>query len=373
MKRLLTSALFVLGLFTAGAVQAQETEGTVQEVRGDEAVIDVGSAAGVAEGNRFEIRSQEMVQQYNLETRKDEMMPSNKVTAVVEVIRVASGSSLVLLGKGDRVKVGDKARLTKEELTRTNWFPGYQRSLNRVQARVAPFVGIDSLTVGTFASLMYDRTFSFPMRLEAGFRNVGLHFGESFGAPFQFDLVPSYDTDYFEVGLGGGYQFSADDRKRGFSFLQKVRLGTVDGLNFTMWNSFIYTDGYVEEVYSPVTVGVPCVPDNERSGEFAWNGFDAALAIPLTDSVTLATDWSYSEAGWVYGDIGIRTRVRGNGGAGTLIIPVTIGGGVVLDYEQDSDGSFVCDPDSNSIEKRPYWYENAYGGPVVSIGLDYRW
>ena len=375
MKKTLIQTVVALALILMGpsGLSAQETEGSVTEIRGDEAVVDLGTDSGVEEGSRFEIRSQEMVKQYNLDTAREEMMPSNRVTAVVEVIRVGKKTSLVLLGKGDRARVGDRARLTTSDLTRTNWFPGYERNLNRIQARIAPFVGIDTLTVGTFASLMYDRTFSFPMRVEAGFRNVGFHFGDSFGAPFQFDVVPSYDTDYFEVGLGGGYQFSANERKRGFSFLQKVRLGTVDGLNFTMWNSFIYTQGDLDEVYSPVTMGADCVPTSEQQGEFAWNGFDAQLAVPLTDRVTLATEWSFSQAGWLFGDIGIRTRIRGNGGKGTVIIPVTIGGGVVIDYEEDGDGSPVCDPESKKYEKSPYRHSDEYGGPVVSIGLDYRW
>jgi len=91
--------------------------------------------------------------------------------------------------------------------------------------------------------------------------------------------------------------------------------------------------------------------------------------------VTLAWDVSYSQAGWVHSDLGIKTLVMGNGGDGTLIIPVSIGGGVVFDYEGEKIEESHCNPDSSKWEKATVtdWDTEAYGGPVVSIGIDYRW
>jgi len=352
--------------------------GKVTQVRPEEAVIDLGSEAGIRKGDRFEIRSQKLVKQYDLETRKEVMLPEDRITAVVQVTRVTADSALVGLGRGDRAREGDVALKTRRALTGTNWFPGYQRGLNRVQARLAPFVGIQTLSAGVFSRLLYDRTFSFPVRIETGFRNVGLVFGDTFAAPFQFDLIPSYDTDYFEVGLGTGYSFSAAPNRRGFTFLQKIRLGTVDGLSFTMWNSFIYQsgeDGNWEYLGETGTSGNSCSPvsfEEESLGEFNWNGFDASLAIPLTQRVTLALNGSFSQAGWGYGDVGIRTLVVGNGGNGTLIIPVSIGGGVVIDYGTDL-AEYYCDPDSKTVQEKHRWGSESYGGPIVSIGMDYRW
>ncbi len=356
--------------------------GKVVTVRPAEAILDVGSAAGVQVGDRFEIRSQERVQQFDLETGEEKSLPSDRITAVAEVVRVAEKTCLVRLGRGDRAREGDVAQRSRRPLTRTNWFPGYARNLNRIQARIAPFVGIDTLSVGAFSSLLYDRTFSFPLRVETGFRNVGFLFGDSFAAPFQFDLIPSYDTDYFEVGLGAGYSFSSSPDRRGVSFLQKVRLGTVDGLNFTMWNSFIYRDkddpwadggffsGNLADVGSNCTAEFHDEPDGGQ-GEFAWNGFDAALSIPLTDRVTLVGTGAYSQAGWAYGDIGIRTLVLGNGGKGTLIIPVSIGGGVVFDYPRSGEEAW-CNPQTQKYEAADRYREEAVGGPIVSLGVDYR-
>ncbi len=368
---------------TAGALTSAGASGHVVEVRSEVALLDIGSGQGVKVGDRYELRSQDLKLQYSLATGKDEMLPTNTVTAVVAVSSVAEGKALVKLGRGDRTRVGDAAVPTGRDLTRDDWFPGYERNLNRIRARVAPFLGIDTLSAGMMTTALYDRTFNFPMRVEAGFSNIGFVFGEDFAAPFHANVVPSYDTDFFEVGLGVGYVYSSNDRRRGLSFLQKVRLGTVDGLNLTVHNSFVYQRssysswfGYDESGGKPVTLGESCTPyddDEEYTGyEFNWEGIDATLSVPLTSRVTLITDWSFSNAGWFYGDIGIRTLVMGNGGHGTLIIPVTIGGVMVDDFVPSYKSTY-CDADSKTYSSYQEYDSKTYGGPVVSIGIDYRW
>jgi len=365
----------------AGAA-ASLPAGTVAEVRGDLIVLDIGADGGVAPGDRFEIRSQALVRRFDLETEQYKLLPSNRITAVVEVASVSAEKALATLGRGDRARVGDIAAPTDRRISGTTWFPGYERSLNRFRAKIGPYLGIDTLSAGILTSAMYDRTFSFPMRVAAGFSNVGLVFGEDFAAPFHLDVVPSYDTDYFEVGLGLGYVFSSHERRRGLSFLQKVRLGTVDGLNLTVQNAFIYerrrTSGWLSfgGSASAKDVGEACTPaddDEELTGyEFNWEGVDASLFIPLTKRVTLATNWSYSNAGWFYGDLGIRTMVMGNGGHGTLIIPVTIGGVALNDYVPAGNATY-CDADTDKVTSLREYDSRTYAGPVVTIGVDYRW
>ena len=363
-------------------VAAERMAGTVTKVRGDIAVLDIGADAGVARGDRFEIRSQALTRQYSLETGLYEQRPSNQITAVVQVTSVSPDKALVSLGRGDRARVGDHAVPSNRKTSGNTWFPGYERSLNRIQAKVGPYLGINTLSAGMLTSVMYDRTFAFPMRLSAGFSNIGLVFGADFAAPFHLDVVPSYDTDYFEVGLGLGYVFSNHERRRGLSFLQKVRLGTVDGLNLTVQNAFIYerkrTSSWLAFGGSVdmKEMGEDCTPtdeDKDLTGyEFNWEGVDASLAIPLTRRVTLVTDWSYSNAGWFYGDLGIRTLVMGNGGHGTLIIPVTIGGVALNDYVPSGKETY-CDADANKVSTLQQYDSRVYGGPVVTIGIDYRW
>ena len=363
-------------------VTTARVTGTVVKVRGDIAVLDIGADAGVAQGDRFEVRSQALTRQYDLETGLYEPKPSNQITAVVEVISVSPGKALVSLGRGDRARVGDHALPTDKEVSGDNLFPGYERSLNRIQAKAGPYLGVNTLSAGMLASAMYDRTFAFPMRLSVGFSNIGFIFGEDFGAPFHLDVVPSYDTDYFEVGLGLGYVYSSHERRRGLSFLQKVRLGTVDGVNLTVQNAFIYerkrTSSWFGGAASADSLKLDddCTPsdyDEDLSGyEFNWEGIDASLALPLNRRVTMIMDWSFSNAGWLYGDIGIRTLVMGNGGHGTLIIPVTIGGVALNDYVASGKETY-CDADSKKVSSLQEYDSEIYAGPVVTIGVDYRW
>ena len=366
--------------------------GKVIEVHPDEAIIDLGATDGVTEGMRFEIRSAAIVKKYDLASKGEVEMSSDEITAVVQVVQVSEDRCLAKLGRGNRAEVGDRALATERALTATAWFPGYQRNLNRIRTRIAPFVGLSTMSVGVMGNLMYDRAFSFPLRVEAGLRNYGLVFGDQVAAPFQFDLIPSFDTDFFEVGIGAGYSYSAHDKKRGFTFLQKVRLGTVDGLNFTMWNSFVYQQKHPEDFswgwgsedtgYSyGYTVGEDCYyyaddwSKDETGSEFDWNGFDAELNVPVSERISLLTHWAYSQAGWFIGEIGMRTLVSGNGGDGTLIIPVTIGGAAVEDYTGTPRDDFSCDPDTLKTVKKSVtdWSNDTFAGPIVSIGLDYRW
>jgi hypothetical protein len=359
--------------------------GKVIEVRPDEAVLDVGSNAGVKPGDRFEIRAQELKKQYDLATGDEVLLPSNEITAVVNVKSVSADKALVVLARGDRAQINDLAARTDRALTGTRWFPGYERNLNRIQARLAPYLGISSLNGGMFTSLMYDRTFSFPMRVEAGFRNVAFVFGDHFSAPFHLDAIPSYDTDYFEIGIGLGYVYSSHERGRGLNFLQKVRLGTVDGLNITVQNAFIYQRSPSIDMFfdmekegtATLDIGDDCAPDGEdrelTGWQFNWQGIDGVLSIPLTTKVTLITNHSYSNAGWYYGDIGIRTLIMGNGGSGTLHIPVTIGGVMVRDFVKDGSDDEYCDAKKKQVTSMTHYDEKSYGGPVVSIGVDYRW
>jgi hypothetical protein len=349
----------------------------VLEVRPESAVLDAGLAQGLKLGTRLEIRSQKPITAFNLEKGREETMPSNKVTGVVEVTQVTQDRALVQLGRGDRAQRGDLLATTARRADSSQLFPPYDRELHRVQFKLAPFVAIESLNVGTFAQATLDYTFAFPMRIESGFRNLGLVFGEDFAAPFQFDVIPSYDTDFFEVGLGAGYSFSGNPSKRGFTFLQKVRLGTVDGLHFTMWNSFIYQNKgdnwWGWDSGAGGSAGDTCSGwEPETGSEFAWNGFDGELAVPVNERVAVQFHGSYSQAGWAYGDVGIKTLVVGNGGAGSMFIPVSIGGGAVVDYK--ASGTYLaCNPGTNKLEEVKDYQSTAFGGPIVSIGIDYRW
>jgi hypothetical protein len=364
-------------------LEAKRVEGKVIEVTPGYAIIDLGSKDGIEKNMRIEILSMEPKKIYNIKTRTYEMMPSMESTAVSPVVQVSEDRCMIQIGRGNRVAVGDIALLTEKPLSESLYAPSYEKNLHRIYGRIAPFVGIETLTIGSLFSLMYDYTFSIPLKIEGGLRNAGILFSKSNTSPFQLDIIPSYNTDLFEVGLGGGYSYSGHKLKRNFTFLQKVRLGAVDGTNFTMWNSFIYQEKHSSwfsfdiagsESGSEVKkVGDPCTPNKEREYEFAWNGFDIEASAPVSKSVNLFIHWAYSQAGWFTGEIGIKNFIRGNGGDGTIIIPVSIGGAAVVDYKSQTTSLLVCNPDTKRLEYEKDWNSEGFAGPIVSIGIDYRW
>jgi len=260
------------------------------------------------------------------------------------------------------------------------------RGLHRIRFSVAPSVATDALTLGAFSMAMYDYTLPFPMRVEAGLRSIGFLFAEDFGAPFQLDLIPSYDGDFFELGLGTGYSYSAHDEKRGVSFLQKVRLGRVDGIHFTLRNSFVFGKNYegpsgwaTSSGASLPGIGEACSPDGYADGqsgyEVDWSSFDASLLLPLSRVVTLSLEGAYSRAGWEYATLGVRPLVIGDGGDGTLIIPVAIGVGSISVYASNSYDEAFCDPVKQTwqITTHTEWDRTTYAGPLLSVGLEYQW
>ena len=365
---------------------SQETkriQGKVIEVTPGYAIIDLGAKDGIEKNMRIEILSMEQKKTYNIKTQAYEMMPSMESTAVSPVVQVSEDRCMIRIGRGNRAEVGDIALLTEKPLSETLYSPSYEKNLHRIYGRISPFVGINTLTVGSLVSVMYDYTFSIPLKIEGGLRNAGILFSKSNTSPFQLDLIPSYNTDLFEVGLGGGYSYSGHELKRNFTFLQKVRLGAIDGTNFTMWNSFIYQEKHSSwfsfdmagsESGSQIkNVGDPCTPNKDREYEFAWNGFDIEASTPVSKSVNLFTHWAYSQAGWFMGEIGIKNFVKGNGGDGTIIIPVSIGGAAVVDYKGKKTPVLVCNPDTKKLEYETDWTDEGFGGPIVSIGIDYRW
>jgi len=380
-KKRETSSLTTLTGENSRDKKIERKEGKVLEVTPGYAIVNLGSKDGIVKNMRFEIQSSELKKTYNLKTKSYEMMPSLEVTAISPVVQVSEETCMIRIGRGNRAYIGDIAILTDKPLSESIFTPSYEKNLHRIYGRIAPFVGIETLTIGSLLSVMYDYTFSFPLKIETGLKNAGILFSTKNTSPFEIDLIPSYNTDLFEIGLGTGYSYSGHQLQSNFLFLQKVRLGAIDGINFTMWNSFIYQEKHsnwtfvgLDEISGGIyKEGDPCQSPAKREYEFGWNGFDMEASVPVSKYINLFTHWAFSQAGWISGEIGIKNFVKGNGGDGTLIIPVSIGGTAVVDYKKEVSHNLICNPDTNEMEYEKVWDEEVFGGPIVSIGLDYRW
>ena len=145
------------------------------------------------------------------------------------------------------------------------------------------------------------------------------------------------DTDYFELGVGGGGMTYNEGPRPNSAFLLSTitRVGTVDGLSFTAWVELLAVD-------SGVSRGTPFGP--------AWDGsgFRGVFQIPLGESLLMLVRGAGTVAGWGSGDLALRHRFRGDGGRGSVYGLIGAGGyGTVF-------------------------FGDAHLGPAISVGVEWR-
>jgi hypothetical protein len=156
----------------------------------------------------------------------------------------------------------------------------------------------------------------------------------------------SYDVRKFELGLGVGAETVHDTpfpiaSGSGFLFVQQVRLGALDGLNFEAL-------GYAVLFHS----------------EFEFSAFVGRAQIPVGESYWLVFAGGGGGTGYGFGDIGVRALLRGNGDRGSFFLTVTVGGAGV--YEnivttcRGNGSEFACPQ------------EVQYVGPTVGVGGEWR-
>jgi len=109
-------------------------------------------------------------------------------------------------------------------------------------------------------------------------------------------------------------------------------MGSIDGLNLEVRNSFVYREGTIGE---------------GGNMNFQWGSTEVRGSIPLNKRLSMILESGGGDNGWVYGEVGIKTYFSGNGGRGTVIVPIGIGVG--------------------GFQEVP-----AAIGPLLSFGVEYR-
>jgi hypothetical protein len=166
-----------------------------------------------------------------------------------------------------------------------------------------------------------------------------------------------YDARVFGLGIGAGIAASAAKAKKGwledvpaddprnqgwseegagFVISQVIRLGTRDGLNFTGRNTLI---------------------------DFEWGGAHGTFDIPLTGRTTLFLEGGGSAVGYAMGAIGVSAWLRGNGDAKSIGLSASAGFAAAWVERDVDEGDEGYGEDANVVSAI---------GPMVSIGLDYR-
>jgi hypothetical protein len=327
-------------------------EGRVLQVKSGRAIVDRGSADGLAIGARIQVLSQEPVERPNLSTGATELVPSDEPVAVLEIDVIDQHRASAPLHRGDRCRSGDRFVTTSEPPSERLFMPPRQDYAHRLTVTFRPIIELGTLGLGSISDVRYGYHFDMPLAIEVGATPLAFEVrrGE---APRQYptavDVTALYDTDFFAVGLGAGgliysphevNQYAPDvftptrvttgSTSFHFALAQAARLGNVDGLSLEVRNMFVYRTS-----------------EGATQAAFHWGSTDVHGNVPLTRRLTLTGGGGGGDNGWGYGELGVRAYFKGTGGAGTVIVPMTVG-----------IGGFTRG-DSNA-------------GPLLSIGIELR-
>lgn len=300
--------------------------------------LTIQSAAPLAPGDRFIIRSQRRIKVIDPVTGGSRSVPSNRDRGVFVVEQVREGRGSGRLLRGTVAAVGDIAQPTERRYSqRALYFPPLWSGMTRVQASVTPFLPVQELGFGLLSRLSVEHYFSFPLKLGVEAAPLGLlALSGGTGVVAELRGKAAYASDYFEIGLDVGGQlrhFAPSRVLLAFS----LRVGSLDGLNLHFSNAY-------------------SIADEGTRQRFVFANAFGEFNIPVHQRVTLNLAGGGSDS-WAYGTLGVRGYLRGAGGPGTVILSTALGGVWLSDRQTSCTGA--CQQISGA-------------GPALSVGIDAR-
>jgi len=222
--------------------------------------------------------------------------------------------------------------------------PPRPRGITRVHGNLRPFFNVIGQGGGAIGDLTLDHYFTIPLKLGIELAPTAVAFQPgSSGSVSHLRVEAAFATDYLEIGAAVGGRVE-NFGPGGISLAARLRLGALDGLNFRL------TYGYavIRNHYTART-------------RFAFSNVLGTLEVPLRDRLALTVDGAFSFDVWLYGTVGLKYRMVGDGGAGSWIVRGAFGLAWVMDQ-------FPCQyRDPGRCEGA------AWGlGPTISVGLEYR-
>ncbi len=162
-------------------------------------------------------------------------------------------------------------------------------------------------------------------------------------------VLIGFDTQFVEVAVGGGgatignsssYNSAATSATGGASIVEEGRLGARDGLALNV---------------ESITVAA--------NDQFQFGSFVVSVQVPLTRNVMLIVRGGGGNVGPLFGDLGARYIVRGDGGPDTIALTGFFGG-AGIDFQSCSATS---GPMAGSVCQ-----STSLGGPSVGGGVEWR-
>jgi hypothetical protein len=315
---------------------AAKTIGRVVRAAPGEVWVSLGSLDEVSRNDRIELfHPAAAVGGFRDEHAEEQL-------AVGVVVGVGPSSAKVRLGVNEVVPEGAQARLTRAPTTASLAAPPRPQRLWSLDVMARPFAAMGELGGGVLLSASMGRRFAGNWHVRAVLDPAAIadvQDQQSVSAA-NFALLGSYDSQYFEMGLGFGAQTVNQtalflDPGSGLSVAQLIRFGASDGLNITARTSIVLFHS-----------------------QFYFGGMVATGQIPVARGFWLLLGGGGGDVGYGYGELGLRVLLGGNGAAGSRYLTVTAGGAGV--FAQDA-----CDPFGSCGER-------SYGGPMAGVGGEWR-
>lgn len=314
-----------------------EKAGRVVRSAPGEVVISLGKLNGILRSDHIELSLERAD-----ELGGDDLALSREPIAVGVVTNVSNGSARVRLGLNENVPVGALAIPTRAAVSSSISAPPRVAGLWGLELFARPFAALDELGGGALLSGAIGYRFKH-LHLQAvvdplAFADVQ---DKSSVTATMAGLIVSYDSQYFEMGLGLGGQ-SVNETSTflqpgsGMAALQLIRLGAQDGLNISARTS-------VALFHS----------------EFQFGGMVASGQIPVTRGYWLLLNGGGGNVGYGFGELGLRVLLTGNGLAGSKYLTVTAGGAGVFKSGDCPPFEFCGQGIS-------------YGGPMAGVGGEWR-
>jgi len=231
------------------------------------------------------------------------------------------------------------------------------------------------VSVASLSHLEYGHYFG-QLHLQARLAPIGVSVPQTVDA-LNAHAIASYATDAAEFGVGAGYfrhAFQARDSyqcerngyaavgastlgkdasgspnaydctQAGFSVVQHLRLGSVDGLHLRMTNTLAIS-----------------------GGKFRFGYLEGSVDLPVSRTINLyGAGGGSTGVGW--GEAGIRTFLRGVGGKETFILTTGIGGSSIASKELFGGEVRTYSDTATYVTNE----EKTVAGLHIAVGLEYR-
>lgn len=328
--------------------------GKVVSVSDQRLVVDLGSRHGIEKGMRVAVIPLSALNHHPKVDKYIDCACGMGITAVVELDEVSESRSSGTIGRASAATKGDLVITTDLEPTHKRWFPGFPhqyRNIWDVCTRLRIALAID---VAILPEMILTYQMPAPVKLGVMIAPAFVGVSNETHAASTLAFTAAYSGRFFELGFGVGSYINNFDSERTLAFVQTIRIGAEHGMHLRVTNILVWDVGPTEwhernwsrGLHYESTFGEIRVPVSNRIALFLEGGGGGGNTF---------TDWMRVTTG-------LYVTLRGNGGPGTIVLPVGIGGGFVSSW-------FNCDWEDDECWDREF----DYGGFVINTGLDMRW